>query len=149
MAFCQSGLPREGQLIITECGREPGIFPGLRVYRHQPQQDRTWDPGRFQLFFSPRQEEESLIPSGRELLPELSPYGLPNAFDLEFLSLNPGEIPEAWKAYRVSFFGTTYADGWDCECVPELFFRAGTWHIALRWISAYWNGDQATLVFRP
>jgi hypothetical protein len=69
-----------------------------------------------------------------------------NANVLDYLLKNQTLIPEEWKIWRVSFWGTIYGGLDDDLCVRCLGWYGGRWLWGYRWVDSVYDGNDVAVL---
>jgi len=120
--------------LAGDCMPESWKSSGWAIEKHSGDGTFELDPSRFQLHFSPNQNDGKVI-VGNKLRKELEKNKVPvlNACVLDYLIAHPEIIPEDWKVdekgntRHIYFWGTVYRRAGGSLCVRCLCWRCGVW----------------------
>ncbi len=129
---------------------EPSVPSGMQVDYHS-QELGVIDCNCINatLYTNPAQQNHLELINGNALEQELRGFQLLNATILDHLLKNTHLIPEEWKKYAVTFWGTIYRRKGDfshARHVRCLVWRDSHWQSEFRSLSGYWRQDRPAAI---
>jgi hypothetical protein len=136
---------------IIDCDVAPFCPDGWRVEAHHKNGKIEWNPDKVQLCLTEDQLNKK-ITEGNKLRVQLKDKDVVNANMLDFLLVNPENIPHDWKknnqgeTRNIFFWGTIYQDHDNHLCVRFLYHHNGIWNWSAFWLNGGWGRLQEAVV---